>query len=151
MEQDNIVDELFNKIISLLIKDNITGSCLLGSILLHEALNKRGISSKLQEGFYITNNMFYGYHIWLIVNNKNYDIGLTVNNIVYKNMFKENGITNTITIDEPKNLERIDLDNKQEKSEYLEMKRMYTNYSKNPRIYWKTINKKYLRSWENRK
>jgi hypothetical protein len=123
---------------------------LLGSILLHEALKKRGISSKLQEGFFITNGMYYGYHIWLVVNTKNYDVGLTVNNIIYNDIFKENGIINTISVDEPKNLERIDLDNKEERAEYLEMKRMYTNYSKNSRLYWKTMNKKYLRSWESR-
>jgi len=145
---DNKVDGLFNKIVCLFVKKQLSGVCLVGSILLHEALKKRGISSKLQEGFFISNDMYYGYHVWLIVNNKNYDIGLAVLEILQGNILKTNGVVTRTIIDEPKELERIDLDNKQEISEYLNMKRMYSIYLKNPKKYWKFMDKKYLRNWE---
>jgi hypothetical protein len=149
MEENIKIEELFNKIVCLLVKENLIGTCLLGSILLHEALKKRGISSKLQEGYFINNDMYYGYHIWLIINNKNYDVGLTVTNIIHGDIFKANGVISKICIDEPKNLERIDLDTKEERLQYQEMKRSYTNYLKNPNTYWKNLDKKHLRSWEN--
>lgn len=148
---DNKTNDLFNKIVCLLVKENLIGTCLLGSILLHEALKKRGISSKLQEGFFICNDMYYGYHVWLIVNNKNYDIGFTVNtvdSILNNNILNINDIVYKLSINEPKRLERIDLDNEQEISEYLSMKKIYEDYPKNSEIYWKTMTKKYLRGWE---
>jgi len=47
------VDKIFNQVVLLLIKENLIGTCLLGSILLLESLKKTGIDSKLQEGFHI--------------------------------------------------------------------------------------------------
>lgn len=142
--EDNTFDELFDKIVILLRKQNLIGTCLLGSILLHEALKKRNISSKLQEGFLIVNDIYYSYHIWLVINGKNYDVGLKVTHISLPNE-----ITYRLSIDEPKEMERIDLDNKQEIYEYTRMKKVYSGYLKNPNIYWKSLDKKYLRNWEN--
>lgn len=145
---DEQIKLLFDKIVKLLTKEKIIGTCLLGSILLHEALQKRNIPSKLQEGFFVMNEMYYGYHIWLIVDNKNYDIGKAVNEVLHGDINKINSILIKNVINEPKNLERIDLDNEEEIREYLNMKKVYNNYSKNPDIYWEIMNKKYLRDWE---
>lgn len=146
----DVVNILFNKIIALLVKERLTGTCLLGSILFHEALKKRGISNKLQEGFFIVNDMYYAYHVWLIIDNKNYDVGLSVSIALNGGISKDNKDIFKLSTDEPKGIQRIDLDNQQENLEYFGMKQVYDNYLKNPKSYWKTMDKKYLRSWENK-
>ena len=119
------IDKIFNQVVLLLIKENLIGTCLLGSILLLEALKKRGIDSKLQEGFLIINNMYYSYHVWLIVNNKNYDVSIKVSKSLHESMSK---MTYKLSIDEPKDIERIDLNNHLEIYEYLRMKKAYSDY-----------------------
>ena len=53
--------------------NKIQGSCLLGSILLHNILVKKGESVIIVEG-YLTTGEYYARHYWICVNGKQIDV-----------------------------------------------------------------------------
>ena len=136
-----------NIIIRYLLKYRIVNCCLFGSILLYEQLDKLEYKPKLKLGYMLTNNKFAHRHVWVECNNKKYDIGSDVSYLLnpiirktYKSMKCELSESNN-------ELNRIDLDNKDEILEEKLLVDAYNRYISDSSTYW-NFDKKYLKQMD---
>lgn len=120
---DNIVEIVSDEFI----KHKIIGACLCASIILVEKLKLANINSEVVEGYISSNNRYYGRHYWVRINNeKDADIGTY---ILGKTTSKKIDDI-LLSRNEPKHLERADMDTLDGKETLILLEQGYNIYKK---------------------
>lgn len=74
-----IENKIYDSIIDICVNNNIYGACIFTSKLFNDVLTKKGIKSKICEGFLeYKKEKIIVYHVWVELNDKQYNCGTDI-------------------------------------------------------------------------
>ena len=142
IRMDNI-QTLIRRVVDEFVRIGIHSQCLLSSIITHELLLHYGIENEIVNGFKLLNQNGYAQsHFWITSNGNNYDVC----DLIKRQVFHKYGcqtpkgfFDSTLVLSLPPNVERIDIETKNEIAIHDELQKYFNLYLRNADLFWSNI------------
>jgi len=148
--EKEIEKDIVFKLINKCIEAKWYANCLSANIILSELFNKYNIQNNVKKGFKLISDSHCKYalwHCWIETNDNIYDISSCIASECFSDLKKQcEDIKEELSEVLPKNFERVDMDNQEEREALLLNEKAWKIYKENSGNFWGNVQRKCKRS-----